>query len=858
MLSFIGRLANPFASVTREEIREATRREPFSRWLPYLAYDPERGLYINRDGTAGFMFESPPLPAADENTHRSLTGMLDLLPPRGVLSVTLISFPYLDPVVERYARLKKRAAENPVLAGAIKRYAEHLKRWTRGIPHLLGTPLRDFRLIFALKIPVSGEKDLENLTELKTAFRETLRGAHLVPREFGPEALIHTLFLLFNGRPEPNIYWDPGRPLYDHLILSETPVEVRKGKLRIGPSTFRALTFKQVAPDVNLLKLGELFGGSRGPIDDTNQIPSHFFYTVFFVHDPGVGNILRSKAFLFKKQVEKEDSIITRFIGEYAREHIQAVNELEKGAKYLYAVPIFWIWDADDTACETAAKRAARLMTSRGFVPQEESEWLAPLVPLFIASLPFGFYNEGNNIQNLDRHFLARTDQVVSLLPVAVDYCGGGEPHLILISRKGQLVPFDPFDPVARNKNVCVMGTTGGGKSFFLNLYVLSMYASGAVVWIFDIGYSYRKLCKLVGGRYIDLGEKNISLNPFSLVPKGEDQESQNERIHHLDAIAALYGTMAYSRSKGEPDHIEAALLRHAVQWAWNEEGREADLNLVWYYLAKFPEEAGPELKEICDETSTCREDIAARAHKLSYALAEWTSRGDYGRWFNGKATLDFFSSDAFVVLELEKIKRVPPLLKALTLTCLNAATANLYLLDRSIPKVLLFEECGVTLVETGGGAQELFAGVVEEAYRRARKFNGSTVTVFQGPMDLERIGKVGPVILGNSEFLFFLPSDQYPEAIKKGILPFKGAESLLSSVSSARPRYSELGIKTPYGLGVVRVVADGFLYWVCTSDPEEWAKVETLAREKGDLLSALTELADRRDREMEKFLRGV
>lgn len=124
--------------------------------------------------------------------------------------------------------------------------------------------------------------------------------------------------------------------------------------------------------------------------------------------------------------------------------------------------------------------------------------------------------------------------------------------------------------------------------------------------------------------------------------------------------------------------------------------------------------------------------------------------------------------------------------------------------------------------------------------------------------MDLERIGKVGPVILGNSEFLFFLPSEQYQEAIEKGILPFKGAESLLSSVSSARPRYSELGIKTPYGLGVVRVVADGFLYWMCTSDPEEWARVEALAREKGDLLSAITDLADRRDREMDKFLRGV
>lgn len=857
MLSFIGRMANPFASVTREEIRASTHRESFARWLPYLAYDPERGLYVNRDGTAGFIFESPPLPAADSNTLRSLSGMLELIPPHGILSVTLLSFPYLDPIVERYARIKKRTKENPVLAGAIERYAEHLKHWTNGIPHLLGTPLRHFHLTFALKVPVSDEKDLEALAELKTAFRETLRGAHLVPQEFGPESLIHTLFLLLNGRPEPNLRWDPGRPLYDHLILSQTPVEVKKGKLRIGPSIFRAVTFKQVASEISLLKLGELFGGSRGPIDDANQIPSHFLYTVFFVNDPGVGNRLRSKAFLFKKQVEKEDSIITRFIGEYAREYLRAVNELEKGAKYLYAVPTFWVWHTDDKTCENAAKRFARIATSHGFVPQEESEWIAPLIPLFIASLPFGFYNRNNNLHNLDRHFLAKTNQVANLLPVAVDYSGGGEPHLILISRKGQLVPFDPFDPVARNKNVCVMGTTGGGKSFFLNLYVLSLFASGAVVWIFDIGYSYRKLCNLVKGKYIDLGEENISLNPFSLVPEGDDHESRNERIHHLDAIAALYGTMAYSRSKDEPDNVEANLLRHAVRWAWEKEGRKADLDLVWVYLAKFPEYVGPELEEICDEASSCREDIALRAHRLAYALSEWTTSGDYGRWFNGPATVDLFS-DPFVVLELEKIKRIPPLLKALTLTGLNAATANLYLLDRSVPKVLLFEECGVTLVETGGGAQELFANVVEEAYRRARKFNGSTATVFQSPMDLERIGKVGPVILGNSEFLFFLPSDQYREAIEKGILPLKGAENLLSSISSAKPRYSELGIKTPYGLGVVRVVADGFLYWTCTSDPEEWSKAEKLAREKGDLLAALTELADLRDHQMEQFLRGA
>jgi len=55
-----------------------------------------------------------------------------------------------------------------------------------------------------------------------------------------------------------------------------------------------------------------------------------------------------------------------------------------------------------------------------------------------------------------------------------------------------------------------------------------------------------------------------------------------------------------------------------------------------------------------------------------------------------------------------------------------------------------------------------------------------------------------------------------------------------------------------------VRVVADGFLYWVCTSDAEEWARAEALAREKGSLFEALKELADWRDRDLEAFLQGI
>lgn len=819
MLSFFTNYKNPYR--ISDEIFEK-RDNKFSTYLPYAAYDPDADVYYNKDDSMGFMFLCSPRINGGDELEKNIASMLNMLSgiPGSVLSFTLVSSPFIRDTIDWYKRLKERTVTDPLLKMATDKYADFLLKGVKGLPHMLGVPIRNFELYVSFKMPEK-EAEKHNVKELKASFFESLKGSYLNPRKVEPDMLIRFLFMLFNGRPDKNARWDQGRFISDQIILADTKISVEKELFHSGPNYFACITPKHIAPEVSLDKTGKIIGEDRGPIDDSNQIPCHFMFTTVYSYDSKIANLIRSKAAFFKRQSEGEDSILNRTIGQYASEHLEAVDKLEKGRKYIYSMPLLWLWDESKEKLKSGVERVKRLMSRQGFVPQVEDMLVAPL---FIAALPFGLYPDKNNLQQLERYFLATEEESAALAPVVADYQGGGSPQMFFISRKGQLISFDPFDKTARNKNLCVMGTTGGGKSFTLNLFVLSMFASGAIVRIFDLGYSYQKLCRLLKGDYIDPSERKICLNPFTFVPKGC---KGRELTYHMDNIAALMGIAAYADTDEEPTQDMKNLLRGAVQYAWEMKKNDADISLVYDYLAYFPKLTGPELKELCkDKGSRCRTDLAKAAHHLAFNLTNWLPGGIYEEWFVGKANVDLVSSP-FIVFEFEHLRRTPALLNVVSLAVVNATTAVMYLMPRDTWKVVVFEECGVVLK-----GNELFKTVVEEAYRRGRKNNVSTATVFQSPLDLQKLGAVGDVIQANADFHMYLPSPDYTKAIREKVLPLEGCEELLNSINSARPRYSEIGLKTPYGVGVGRVLVNSFMYWLATSDPADWTTIQKRIQE--------------------------
>ncbi len=224
------------------------------------------------------------------------------------------------------------------------------------------------------------------------------------------------------------------------------------------------------------------------------------------------------------------------------------------------------------------------------------------------------------------------------------------------------------------------------------------------------------------------------------------------------------------------------------------------------------------------DNYSSSGGEIREAATRLAFNMADFRSGGAFGRFFNGRSTFDI-SNDDFVVLELEHLLPKKSLFKVVTLQVINAVTMDLYLSDRSDRRLVCFDEAWQFLGESSTLKQ-----VIEEGYRRARKYHGSFTICLQSVLDTLRFGAVGNVIRENSAFKFYLESPAFEEAKNQGVLDYDDfTMQILKSTKSVKPKYSEIFMDTPLGIGVGRLTVDPFSYYAFTSDGEEIAEIDMM-----------------------------
>ena len=82
------------------------KRNPFSKYLPYLAYDPEKKLYINKDNTVGFLFIAKPLWNEVATARQNLAALIQELPDNATLSIHLISSSRIEPILQEFIRIR--------------------------------------------------------------------------------------------------------------------------------------------------------------------------------------------------------------------------------------------------------------------------------------------------------------------------------------------------------------------------------------------------------------------------------------------------------------------------------------------------------------------------------------------------------------------------------------------------------------------------------------------------------------------------------------------------------------------------------------------------------------------------------
>lgn len=810
--------------LTFTKLRSAVRRDSFSQFLPLLAWDQESEAFLCIDDTWGHAWEIEPAAYMFAHVQAALQGLFNIHFPDGtVLQLHTFADPLIDDALDAFLGLKLR--DDPLIQASARQTHAFLSGGRHGLKALHGIPVRNFRTLLSIKTRRPLGEDLRRQVEEQLS--------KLGIRRLEPEEVVSFYRRVFNGvsKAAPGVFADGseiGAPPIGRQIIDAGPDLVFEGpEVFLGNQVARCLTPKAPSRRITAERANRLMGGMRGASEDSDQIGGPFLYTLNVLFDHSQFEIHK------RAQVLSAQKAAGSFAIEVGKqiEEIGWILDEASNSRFVRVIPTLWVFGRDRSHARELAARAKRLWESEPlpFSMQEES-YLNPT--MLVMSLPFGLYPDRTTLRLLERDFRMPAKAAVLMAPVQTDFRGGGRPALLYTGRKGQLITLDLFDPRINNYNFVVSAESGAGKSFLLNNLCQQYYACGALIRIIDIGGSYRKLCTLCSGRYIDIGEEHLVLNPFDmgLAMDGDDKQSA------IAMAVAIVAEMANASTRKGVTTSEWNLLKSAVQWTIDTGRAERGIDAVREWLGTYPELVNSDLDRVSHLLPTARE--------LAFNLRDFGSDGAYGHYFNGPSTLDI-RSDEFVVLELERLKAMPDLFNVIVMVVVNALTQELYLSARDRPRFVLCDEAAQFMTRSDGQDLSRLAEAFGQGYRRARKYRGSFGIVLQSMNDLLLFGGTGQVILENAATRFLLQGSTYDRAVENKILDYSGfVLDLLKSVRNSKPNYSEVFIDSPLGLGIARLVVDPFSYWINTSAPEDVAAFESLIRQGASPLEAVCQLA--------------
>jgi conjugal transfer ATP-binding protein TraC len=573
----------------------------------------------------------------------------------------------------------------------------------------------------------------------------------------------------------------------------------------LGKKFGRCITPKFLPHAIDSIEANGLLGGYLGQDDDGKQIQGEYLFTFTI--------------FLGKENQEIADkdaqTIKAQKLSKQAAKRIDELHWADKrkdnGEEFCKVIPQLWLFEPTVAKLNHSTTRAVKMWESLEGCEMQTETILQKI--MLISALPFGLYEPEKNLTTIDRHFYVDSEAVATLVPITGDFNGVGAPVSLFVGRKGQLCSFDLFADQFESYNFLVAAKTGGGKSNLLNSLVKDNLTVGRAVRIASMGADYKKLSDLFDGRYLDVD--NCQLNPFYTSGLIEAKDAEDE-AGALEAIRAVVAEMAFCTNKKNQDNTDSTLISMAVNHAHKVGDYEFPIDAVYQFLRAFPKNT----PEWTDQENI--ERIKEKAQEIAFNLNPYLKDGHYGALFCGKSEFNI-SNDQFVILELEKFAKSKQLLSVAYLQVMNAFTTDLYGSNRADPRILLFEEFKTLMIKLGLDDFSNFKQVVEEGYRRARKYTGALGVVLQSILDVPDFGDLGKAFHENSNTHFLLKSDIYGKASKQGVIEQAGiALQMLESIRLVKKHYGEMYIKTNLGEGVMRSVLDPFNMYVNSSEGKE------------------------------------
>jgi len=396
------------------------------------------------------------------------------------------------------------------------------------------------------------------------------------------------------------------------------------------------------------------------------------------------------------------------------------------------------------------------------------------------------------NARSKERIKRLKTSNLCDLLPVFGPWEGHSDPKILLRSRLGSLVSFNPFTSELTNSNQIVSGGSGSGKSFMTNILMMQMLKENPKVFIVDIGGSYKKICDNFDGQYVPLGvESNISINPFDL-GIGETKPSSQK----IKFILSLVEIMTKENEQLQLGKLEKAEIEAAIEKVY-ETSKSPRLLDLRDLLVKYPE---------------------SFIQRIGKILNSWCGNSPYGKFVDQKTTLEL--TKPVVCFDLKGMESYPDLQSA----CLFIITDFVWREvqnERGRMKFLILDECW-KLMENDSAS--LF---IAEVFRTFRKYMASAIAISQNIDDFAR-SKIANAILPNSSIKWVLKQKGADKDRLKEVLNLNPNEvELITSLHQERGSYSEAFLMAEDARVVVAIESTPLEYWLATTDGRDLGKIE-------------------------------
>lgn len=331
----------------------------------------------------------------------------------------------------------------------------------------------------------------------------------------------------------------------------------------------------------------------------------------------------------------------------------------------------------------------------------------------------------------------------------------GVKDGLMKMSDRLRLVPqrFDIQEKafemgLIENYNVFLLGSSGSGKSFFMNKYLWSCYNAGQHVFLIDVGDSYRALCNIIreeskgddGTYYTFEKGKPVSFNPFRNVNRF--RTADNQALNFLFTLMlTLWKNGNETMSSASMKIVRDSIIAFIDRW-------EADGDPVFNDYYRFVRD------EFClclGEKEIGKEYFDLKDYLIS--LEQFYDGGVYDYLLNSYDNADILN-DRFVVFEIDHIKGDPVIYPITTLVIMDAFAEKMA--SNGDFKVMCIEEGWKAIMGTQ------MASYMMELWKTARKHRTSAMVVTQELKDITSSPVIRDTIVENSAVKILLDQTRY------------------------------------------------------------------------------------------------